>query len=506
VFDRGTVASGPDTVPAPAGPAIMVRSLASFWNEARLHADDAKSTSIRPAAAVVSWPTALEELLNVGYGLQTQCRFVDGAWEQVRWRTIPSAGALYPFEVIACVIGEGTYLWDVEARRLLACNLAPLTADELIHIGLIAGAERRVEALLVVVARPWASMKKYRQRGYPYCHLDAGHVTTNLGLYAAALNYAPTVHLRFSRTCLVESLRLAGLCREPVAVLSFATAAPAGGRERRVEIESEGVPLLAGLELPGSSEIQNWESLTGILSFQSSIERPCPPASAPLLREPANVPEHLVTPLADDFPLPSTPVEWRSAILTRRSAKGFQHRPLTIRHIEHLCTALRADGLRTDCSSREAPALGVRLIASNVEGLTGVFAYSPNRHALYRLDSTADDLRPACMKQRTAEGAAALLLFHAPRTRLLDGYSGFAEAHFHAAQLSQRLCLTAARLDGVGMTCIGGFDGERCATLARLDAGEEPVYAILLGVPDESAVKQDRLRIAFSHGFATEEG
>jgi hypothetical protein len=192
--------------------------------------------------------------------------------------------------------------------------------------------------------------------------------------------------------------------------------------------------------------------------------------------------------------------------LTRRSAKGFQHRALDIRQIGLLLAALRADGLRADCSSRDAIALGVRLVAANVNGLTGVFAYSPTRHALCRLDSVVDDLGAACMKQRTAIDAAAMLLFHAPRSRVLGGYSAFAETHFHAAQLGQRLHMAASRLDGVGMSCIGGFDGERCAALARLLPADEPVYVILLGVPNDSAVKDDQLRVAFSHGFATEEG
>ena len=213
-----------------------------------------------------------------------------------------------------------------------------------------------------------------------------------------------------------------------------------------------------------------------------------------------------VVPLLDGVPLPSTAAEWRSAILARRSAKGFQDRPLNIRQIGTLLSVLRAEGLEADCALPGPSPLGVRIVAANVDGLAGVFAYCPTRHAAYRLDTSVDDSRPACMKQRTAEGAAALLLFHAPRSRLLEGYSAFAEAHFHAAQLSQRLHLAALRVDGVGLTCIGGFDGERCAALARLPPGDEPVYVVLIGIPDESAIKHDRLRVALSHGFATEEG
>src|SRR5262245_8718374 len=82
VFDPSTGVSASETATTPlfSTTTTSVRTFGGFWSEARLRADDAKSTSVRPAAAVVPWRTALEELLNVGYGLQSQCRFVAGAW------------------------------------------------------------------------------------------------------------------------------------------------------------------------------------------------------------------------------------------------------------------------------------------------------------------------------------------------------------------------------------------------------------------------------------------
>jgi len=70
------------------------RNLVDYWNEARLRASAAKSSSVRPAPGIVPWRTALEDVLKVGYGIQTQPRFLAGAWQEVRWRTTPSAGAL----------------------------------------------------------------------------------------------------------------------------------------------------------------------------------------------------------------------------------------------------------------------------------------------------------------------------------------------------------------------------------------------------------------------------
>jgi SagB-type dehydrogenase family enzyme len=491
-----------------AGPSTATRNLVSFWNAARLRAVNAKSTSVRPAPGIVPWRAAFEDVLKVGYGVQTQSRFGAGAWELIRWRTTPSAGALYPFEVIASVVGEGSYLWDLEQSRLVPCGLAPLTRDDLLGAGFVTPAGDRLEALLIFVARPWLSMKKYHQRGYAYCHLDVGHTATNLALYTTALGHIPTLHLRFPRTALAEHLKLDGLCREPLAVLSFTSSELAVDPQPAAGLAAEAGLQSTGLELPGEPEMLNWESLRGILSFDSSLEPPCAPAAAALLVEPAAVCEDAVLPLPNGHPRPSAAKEWRAMILGRRSAKGFRDEPLSVAQISELLGSLRGEGLRTDCSPTPAARLGVRLVARNVDGLAGVFAYAPRGHALHRIDSRPGDPRPACMRQEIAGDAAALVIFHAPICRMVDsqGYSAFAELHFHAAELGQRLYLAAARLGVVGMTCIGGFDDEQCAALARLDGDEEAIYVVLLGIPDEAAVKRDRLSVAFSHGYTTQEG
>lgn len=475
------------------------RTLVDYWNEARLRAELAKSASVRQSPGVVPWRAALEDILKVGYGMQDQPRFVNGGWERVRWRTTPSAGALYPFDVIATVVGEGSYLWDIESSRLLPCGLPPLEREDLVRAELLTRPGHRVDTLLTFVARPWMGMKKYFLRGYAYSHFDVGHTAVNLGLYTTALGHNPTLHLRFSRQFLVEHLKLEGLCREPLVVLSFASAPSAVIEEPATAAEIGLQPIV--WEKPEPREEANWESLKGFLSFDSSLAHPCSPARAKLLREP-DAPAGALLPLPVGGPQLSSPAEWRSAILSRRSAKGFYKEPLTVAQIGDLLTALREHGLPEDCTAGVASQLGVRLVARNVEGLHGVFAYSPEHHALHLIDEQVGDHLSACMRQEIAGDAAALLIFHAPFCRLIDerGYSAFAELHFHAAELGQYLHLAATRLSGVGMTCIGGFDGEHCASLIRLEDGEEAIYVILLGKHNDAASKYDRLNVAFSHG------
>lgn len=478
-------------------------NVVQYWNDARLRVALAKSTSVRPAPRIVPWHAALEDVLKVGYGVQVQPRFLAGAWQQVRWRTTPSAGALYPFEVIASVIGKGSYLWDVERGHLVPCAIPVLRRDDLADAGVVTVPGQRVEALLIFVARPWLSMRKYFLRGYAYCHLDVGHTATNLALYTAALGHHPVLHLRFSRAELAEGLGLDGLCREPLAVLSLAGAEPGCGPPDDLPGgEPAGAPV--DLEMPEERELANWDSLHGILSFDFALEPAQAPDRAELLRpEPAGAAGLL--PLPGGLPPLAAPAEWHSAILRRRSAKGFREEPVTLEQIAELLGALRGLGLTTDCFRQGAVELGVRLIARNVRGLAGVFSYAPATHALRQVDAEAGDPGPACMRQGLAGSAAALFIVHAPIGPLFEqqGYSAFAELLFRAAELGQRLHLAATRLGTLGVTCIGGFDGEECAALARLDAGEEVLYVVLAGICDDSVFKHDRLNVAFSHGHTT---
>ena len=475
-------------------------NLVDFWNEARLRAATAKSTSVRPAPGIVSWRAALEDVLKVGYGLQAQPRFLAGAWQQVRWRTTPSAGALYPFEVIAAVVGEGCYLWDIERGHLVPCDLPALQRDELAGAGFATRPGHRVEALLIFVARPWLSMKKYFLRGYAYCHLDVGHTATNLALYTAALGHDPILHLRFSRPFLAERLKLEGLCREPLAALSFSSADPLLDAPPSTDAFLPEVRL----ELPEEREIQSWDSLQGILSFDFTLQPPGEPVGVEVVQR-EDAPADALLPLPEGRPPLSSAAEWRSAILGRRSAKGFRDEPVSVEQIGELLGALRGAGLAADCARESAVQLGVSLVARRVDGLAGVFSYDPAHHALRRIDAQAGDPRPACMQQGLAGNASALLIFHAPVCRLVEqhGYSAFAELCFRAAELGQRLHLAATRLGALGMTCIGGFDGEECAALARLDPGEETVYVVLIGISDDSVFKYDRLNVAYSHGHTT---
>lgn len=481
------------------------RALLAFWRQSRLRVADARpprkgASAARRERAPADRLDVVRDLLRVGYAVETRCSSAAGRWELSRWRTTPSAGALYPFELMAVLAAgtapSGNYLYDPEQGELRRHPSPPLEPRELAEIGVATSPGSAIEALLVLLARPWLSMKKYGLRGYAYCHLDVGHAAANLALYATSLGHAPKLHLRFSRPALLRRLELEGLCREPLVALSLAAART----PRRRTLPDVRVVETAAPEPPGSRELESWETVREITSIHSPIPAPRVPSPTRPWADVRGAANGTFRRLGGRFSLPR-PAAMRAAILGRRSAKGFRPDPLGLRQLGALLASIRDAELC--CDAAEAPEIGLRVAARSIAGLDGVWIYDPRAHALIEVDrrSPDDDFGAACMRQEVAETAAALLLFHAPIRPLVDrwGYSAFAELHFHVAQLGQRLYLAAADA-GVGVTCIGGFDEVECARLGRLAAPQEVLYVVACGRSDDSAVKHDRLDVAYSHG------
>ncbi|HHY94837.1 MAG TPA: SagB/ThcOx family dehydrogenase [Firmicutes bacterium] len=124
----------------------------------------------------------LSQLLWAGQGI---------TGEAVRFRTVPSAGAIHPFEIYLVVnrvegLEAGLYHYHVPSAALeflrpgqLGAALARASLDQDMM-------ERAAVnfALAAVVARAtW----RYHERAWRYMYLDAGHLVQNLALAATAM-------------------------------------------------------------------------------------------------------------------------------------------------------------------------------------------------------------------------------------------------------------------------------------------------------------------------------
>jgi SagB-type dehydrogenase family enzyme len=108
------------------------------------------------------------------------------------FRAVPSAGALYPIETYVLVnrvdgIPAGIHHYDVKRAQLVLLkegNFGREAARAALGQALLEDAAAVFLWTAIVERSKW----KYRQRGYRYIYMDAGHIGQNLYLAATALN------------------------------------------------------------------------------------------------------------------------------------------------------------------------------------------------------------------------------------------------------------------------------------------------------------------------------
>jgi hypothetical protein len=494
-----------------------------FWEACRLRADDGAPHPV-PACHLSLDRQHLEvllEVLTMGYGLRGGVVLNKGK-EFVRARTTPSAGALYPFDVLVQVDDrlDNTHVYDVEEacfRRypLATGNLARSLSGDLPA----RGEEKRIGQVLLIT-RPWLSMRKYGQRGYLYTKLDISHVAASVALAARSLGLRSTVHLRIQHERLAQDLGLGGLCREPeVAVTvdepdesqyivpggstSRASDAPSGTNGPRTLVKGT-----AALDPPSAKEEANWRQLLEGVGFDGcSPPLPARFGDITSVLEPPNYPEARVRRAVPCRQASTWSHNHRSVVFRRESAKGFLPLPLTLTQVTG--TLFEASGvLHADCAGPGEAGVSMRMMVRKVEALeAGVYAYSGRQQLLLQVSRGRalrgeEEVLLSCMRQPVVRHASVILTLHAslrPQFGRL-GRAALNELHFHAAHVAHKLTLSASR-QGVGITCIGGFDEKRSRELVGLGPDERVIYVLALGITDPGATKLDRDAVAHGHGL-----
>lgn len=124
----------------------------------------------------------------------------------LKFRTTPSAGALYPLEIYAVVgtngiegLEKGVYHYLSEKHVLVRTSREDLR-PKLASLQTLNEDQRCVEGApvsMVVTAVYERTMEKYLERGTRYVHLEAGHVAQNIYLQATALGLGATMIISF---------------------------------------------------------------------------------------------------------------------------------------------------------------------------------------------------------------------------------------------------------------------------------------------------------------------
>jgi SagB-type dehydrogenase family enzyme len=133
-------------------------------------------------------PLSLDQLSYLLWA-SSGIRQIQGNFE---FRTVPSAGALYPIETYLVInnvdqLPQGIYHYNIRMHSIEEIQLGNFSID------IAKGALDQDMAAKAPIVFVWAAMFqrskwKYHQRAYRYIYLDAGHIAENLALAAVDLD------------------------------------------------------------------------------------------------------------------------------------------------------------------------------------------------------------------------------------------------------------------------------------------------------------------------------
>lgn len=397
-------------------------------------------------------------------------------------RPIPSAGAIFPFSVLVLAATQpatGATRWqlyrlDEDGRQPTRLPLSE--SDAVVLARLLDQGPVGTRCHLLLLVRPWMSMRKYGARGYLYAHLDAGHAGASL-IGATPSRCRAVLRLRVPRKDIREILGTDLVpFHEIHSVLSFTP--DSGGDSAVLPVAT--LPQVADGSRNEPLESLCWQYLVGTL--QQDEASSSNPGDSLLVRLPGGVGE------------PSTDLRrnWSRLAAARRSCRRFGTTRLDPQALVHAMSAL-GTALPVDLGPATAQNAMVRatLILGSGYRLDDQLTARLDDYVTvtsWPVDVSVEQAVAASRGQLHVGAAQAFVLFHVAEQRaVVEGQPQLLrEALFRSGAAAHLLQLGAAGA-GVAVSAIGRFGGDFWARIGRLPAGEEILYLLALGVPGDAA-------------------
>lgn len=397
------------------------------------------------------------------------------------FRSIASAGALYPFELYVAAVGvqgiaDGLYHHTVGLNALTQLR----EGNVLTELGDAIEMQRPNRPCLIffLTAIFFRSSWKYRDRAYRYHLLDVGHMVENLTLALRGSHLPFRVHYDFDDER-INKLLCVDASREVCLAAIPAWAANVSSDAESAVLEPPPQDLAA--ESRCASRETDYPTIREIhgISAHGKESGASVPDMLTMLGPETGSPRRI--------PAPTTPAEampYAEAVLTRRSMRNFVDEEMSADSfallLGMLSSAAMGDAHAEPASSN---AVVVGFLANRIEGFDPGF---------YILDAAGSSVRPVfkgssaahvahvCLDQAWLEHCAVHFLFLSNLDLLERAYGprGYRHAMLTAGRLGQRLYVgaTAMRLGCCG---IGAFyDREAAGTLTL---NEESALLYLVG-------------------------
>ena len=419
-------------------------------------------------------------LFRLTYSLTAKARH---AGDDFYYRSVASAGALYPAEIYVALKGvpqvlDGLYHFSIARHGLSLLRPGPFplsSKTEREDLDTTSPVLR-----FFVTAIFFRSAWKYRDRSYRYHLLDAGHLLENLVLALKALGLSSALTFDFDDDSINRFLGVdhhrevcLAVCRTPMASDDRDLAeqqddlGDAIRHASRVSDKETDYPAVREIHRAGASFISQ------------------PGSPAPMVS--------LLGPFPQEWRKLNTVDPWPETrrygetVSRRRSSRNFVKRPLSEACLTALLDALCAGGYGKEAEATFGPhpSIAIGFLVGNAEG------YDPG---FYLLDTASrsqavvhqgfflDQMAHICLDQMWAAHAAIHVVFLSNLVVVdrIWGARGYRYVMITAGQLGERLYLMAAAM-GLGCCGIGAFYVAEAAALLKLNPGSRLLYLVAVG-------------------------
>jgi SagB-type dehydrogenase family enzyme len=400
------------------------------------------------------------------------------------YRSVPSAGALYPTELYLANrdvngLDPGLYHYGIRNRSLTQLRQADLSS-------LMSGFSRTGEgssilASFFITGIFFRSAWKYRDRAYRYVLLDAGHQLENLALALKAEGFLIESEYVFDDDKLDHLLGLDGQREVSLACVHVL------GRKR--PLSATAAPLQAlPEEMIQKSRVANEErAYDGTLALHTlgksnALANGRDPGAPPFagMDAAAWVPILTVKP---EGPVPG----FSETVFHRRSKRNFmnQEMPGASLHalLELLCRVF--DEMPEKGNAARPPLYAGFLSGRTTDLAPGFYIIDPfqRKYGLVKAGDYMGDMAAVCLDQAWLKNASLHFLFMLDLEAVyrLWGPRGYRYGMFTAGRLGHMVNLGAQAL-GLGSCGIGAlYDGEARALLGLLSTDVHLVYLVAAG-------------------------
>jgi len=410
---------------------------------------------------------ALSTLLFLTYSLTGKARQGEGYFY---FRSVPSAGALYPAELYLLSNGlrgldDGLYHFSIARHGLHLLREKAQEKDTEPGPGLT----------FFLTSIFFRSCWKYRDRGYRYCLLDTGHLLQNLVLAAGYMSVPLSWSTDFPDEQVNQFLGL-----DPQREVCLTVARVPKGKEPLATV----VPVSEKLsqDIPDVSRIVPRETVystvieahqAGVTLAQESKE------SLPAMVHRLGPSPGRWEPLTPEASWPEA-VPYKDALLSRRSRRNFIQKPMAEAAVHGLI-----DSFVRGASENGRQFVGTGVLVKNAAGRKpGYYFLDPETGSLgmVREGPFMEKMAHICLDQAWLANAALHFLFMTDLGALEErfGPRGYRFAMLEAGRLGETLYLAAASM-GVGCCGIGAFYDEEARQLLELGGDARLLYLVALG-------------------------